>query len=247
MRTWLTLVAAVVVVALGVSTEEIQSASSYKLYLPIVFKPGGAPTPSPSPTPTPVSTSSPTPAPTATPIPGTVDVLNVAQRSSSSYVYITGEVQNNTGGSIYDVEIAVTFYNADGTVAGSTCGYAYYYWVPNRTRAPFVLITSPQAGWSWYKLSTSWDTGSYIAYNHNFSIMNTNAYWSGSVYYVVGEIRNDTAYTWQFVRPVVTVYDSSGRVIDAEDTYVASTNLAPGQTSSFSTMFFGSHLAAMAR
>ena len=210
-----------VILALNIFTEETWSASPYSLYLPMVAR-------------------------SATPTPRTVEVVNVAQRSSLGYVYITGEVQNNTGAAVYLVKIAATFYNPDGSVAGANYSYAYYDWVPNGTRAPFLLLASPQAGWSRYELRTTWDTTSYFTYNHDFSLVNANSYWNGDLYYVVGEVRNDTAYTWQYVRPVVTIYDSSGRVIDTRYAYVSSTDLAPGQTSSFSTFFFRDNLLTMA-
>jgi hypothetical protein len=147
---------------------------------------------------------------------------------------------------MYFARLGITFYNPDGTVAGSGSGYVPYDWIPGGSKAPFKLSASVQAGWSRCQLSVSWDTSSFITYGHDFTIINTNAYWSGGLYYVVGEVRNDTPYTWNFVKAVVTIYDTSGRVIDVASGYVTLTKLMPGQTASFSTLFYGPHLSTMA-
>jgi hypothetical protein len=206
-------------------TQASAPAQTYRLYLPVVAK--SAPTP-------------------CTVVPGTVSLTNVSVRSSYSYVYVTGELQNNTGSDMYFARLGLTFYNPDGTVAGSGSGYVPCDWVPSGSKAPFKVFASPQASWSRCQISVSWDTSSFIIYGHDFTIINTNAYWSGSLYYVVGEVRNDTPYTWNFVKAVVTIYDTSGRVIDVNWGYVTLTKLMPGQTASFSTLFYGPHLSTMA-
>jgi hypothetical protein len=115
---------------------------------------------------------------------------------------------------MYFARLGLTFYNPDGTVAGSGSGYVPCDWVPSGSKAPFKVFASPQASWSRCQISVSWDTSSFVTYSHDFAIINTNAYWSGSLYYEVGEVRNDTPYTWNFVKAVVTIYDTSGWVID---------------------------------
>ncbi len=59
-------------------------------------------------------------------------------------------------------------------------------------------------------------------------------------------MRSDTPYTWSFVKAVVTIYDTSGRLIHVNWRYVTLTKLMPGQTASFSTLFYGPHLSTMA-
>lgn len=200
-------------------------------------------------TPTVTRTPTRTATPTNTPLPPDVLVLctTAYQPQYSSYTYVNGELFNNTSSPIYDAKVAVTFYHPNGTIAGTADAYTRHDMILPGQKSPFLALVEPQQGWSRYEVViASYDTSSpYITYNQNFTLLNVNAYWSGSYYYVVGEIRNDTAEIWLFVEPVVTFYNDAGCVIYSDFTYVASTHLAPGQKSTFSFMVWQNYLGGV--
>lgn len=146
------------------------------------------------------------------------------------------------------VKVTITYYSASGQVAGTNYSYAMYDYIASGQRSPFRIIANPSSDWTRYELNVTWGNPySWLTYNHDFAIINTNGYWQGSLYYVVGEVQNNTSQTWRYVQPIITLYNAPGQVIDADFTYVSSTDLAPGQKSSFSELFSGSHLSALSR
>jgi hypothetical protein len=152
---------------------------------------------------------------------------------------------NNTGASVFYTKLTATFYDAGGRIMGTDYSYSRFTMIPAGGKSPFTIMVQPAAGWTRYEVRVeSYNTSSYTTYNRNLTILNTNSYWSGSWYYIVGEVRNDTSETWRFVEVVATFYDAAGCAIDSDFTYVASTDLAPGQQSTFSMMNSGSHLGA---
>jgi len=52
-------------------------------------------------------------------------------------------------------------------------------------------------------------------------------------------VRNDHGTRVDFVSPVGTVYNAAGKVVGCDFTYVNSTDLDPGQSSSFEMTFLG--------
>jgi len=72
-------------------------------------------------------------------------------------------------------------------------------------------------------------------------ILSSNAFvpYSGSSsLYIVGEVRNDTGSSVDFVQISATLRDGSGTVVDSDYTYSDIDTLSPGMTSPFMVMFF---------
>lgn len=58
-------------------------------------------------------------------------------------------------------------------------------------------------------------------------------------YEIIGQVRNDGATQVRFVQPVATLYNASGTVLGCDFTYTSTTDLNPGQTSSFEINVIG--------
>ena len=58
-------------------------------------------------------------------------------------------------------------------------------------------------------------------------------------YRILGFVRNDNDVRVRYVRPIATLYNASGTVVECSYTYVNSTHLDPGQSSSFELTFSG--------
>jgi len=240
------LVAAILGNALATDPSARASADpfGYTVYVPLVSNP-----PPPTPTSTPIP-----PTPTATPVPPTptprpqgVYVLSHSQYKPpySSYYYVVGEVLNNSDRPVYHTTVTATFYNEAGQVAGSNYSYTELTMILAGEKAPFRIMAQAAADWTYEVAITNYDTTADAAYNHNFAIINAIACGSGSDCYVVGEVQNNTADTWQHVKAMVTLYDSAGTVIDTDYNYLGPTSLAPGAKSSFSVSFYGPQLASL--
>ncbi|MBA3944096.1 MAG: hypothetical protein H0X37_05980 [Herpetosiphonaceae bacterium] len=216
------------------------------VYLPLIRK-DGLPAATPTPTNTPVPTNTPAPTPTAstsatptmTPTPTNVSG-DVPVLSSSTYVAngsrsIVGEVENNTSSNVEFVKIVASLYNSSGGSIGSSLNYADLDILTPGQRAPFsILISSPPAGFDHYTLQTQWTTTSLqpISCTTVLSVSDRSAGFDDARL-IDGQVRNDCSSTVQFVRLVATLYDASGRVVQAGLAFSTIATLTPGQTSPF--------------
>lgn len=205
-----------------------------RVYLPIVFTaPRNTPTPTPLPSPLPTNT----PSPTNTPGPSSPQIAHTTLYSDlANYTHILGEVINYSGSPIFDAVVTVTYYNANGSVAGSHDTYAYASMIQPGERSPFDNLSQPQTGWARYVLSLSYSTSSYTTYSHAFFLSGQNQ-WSDSSYeYYAGTITNTSGQAQQFPKVILTGYDASGNVVVADFTYangLTNYTINPNQSASY--------------
>ncbi len=204
------------------------------VYLPIVLKPVSTPTPIPTPTP-------PTPTPTATPAPTGVRVLpnHSYYVDSIDYLHIVGEVANYTGQNLQLVKVIADVYN-NSQLAANAYTYAYLDNLPAGERTCFHLSMQKPANWTSYQFEPAsyWTNGQPLP---NLAVVSPSASYNPTFdwYQIIGMVRNDAGHQVRFVSPVGTLYNNNGTVIDCDFTYVNSTDLAAGQSSSFSMNFIG--------
>jgi hypothetical protein len=173
-----------------------------------------------------------------------VQILCHSTFKSSSYQYVFADVLNNTNNTVYNVKLTATFYDAGGAIVGTDYAYCQSDMLAPGERTSVLILLQPSATWTRYEVAiASYQNSTYLSYNHNFVFLGLNDYVQSGWLYVVGEVRNDTNETWTFVEVFVTLYDSAGCIVDTDSSFVASTDLAPGQKSTFSTMFYGTQLS----
>jgi hypothetical protein len=217
---------------------------------------------SPTPTNTPTSTASPTntstptvtntptvtetptitPTPTETPMPREVRILSNSSSyvDSIDYLHIVGEIQNDTDDNLRFVRVDVNIFDDQGTLLDTDFTYTYLDNLPaNETTCFHVLLPLP-TGWAYYEFEepSYWTDGDLspdlVIFNDSGSYNSTFGW-----YEIIGQVRNDEASLVEYVSPVGTLYDSSGTVIGCNFTFVNSTDLNPGQISSFKMTFTG--------
>ena len=102
-----------------------------------------------------------------------------------------------------------------------------------------MLISSSQ-GVASYELEspTYWTDGTPLP---RLTVVSRNGSYDSTFgwYRVNGQVRNDEPTMVKYVKPAISLYDGAGRIVGCGFTYVNSTDLAPGQTSSFSTSVSG--------
>lgn len=205
----------------------------YFVYLPIIIK--QVP---PTPTPTPTNT----PTPTATSIPQEVRILSnhFHYVDSIDYLHIVGEVLNNSSDLLRFVKITVNIFNSSGQLLDTDFTYIHLDNLPAWDKTCFNLALPEPAGWSYYEFEapTYLTDGSPLP---NLTILNASGSYNLTFgwYEIIGQVRNDHDSRVEYVSPVGTVYNSSGTVVGCDFTYVSSTHLDPGQTSSFKMTLSG--------
>lgn len=199
------------------------------------------PTATPLPTSTPIPTPTSTPPPSPTPQPSGIYILpqNTTYTDSIDYLHVIGEVHNNTGQAATFVRVAANFFNAAGQLVDTDYTYLYLDILPHNERSCFHILTPRHPDYAYHQFEpVTYHSSSDIL--PNLTVLNDSAGvdpifgW----YYVIGQVRNDHGIRIEYVQPVITLYNNA-IPLDCGFTYVNSTHLDPGQTSSFEDYFTG--------
>lgn len=104
-------------------------------------------------------------------------------------------------------------------------------------KAPFDILLDDPPGWVSYEFVVTWSVTS--EWPPSLLIKNvTSHYDSWGDFHVLGEIENISGATVDFVKAVVTLYDSSGGVAFADYSYANPYTLNPGMAGSFDVEFW---------
>jgi hypothetical protein len=168
---------------------------------------------------------------------------------SINYLYVVGEVQNNTATDLWLVKIAVNFFNSNNQLVGTNYTYTPFSLgnLPAYTKTCFRVSLSQPAGWAYYQFeSPTYSTGGHAF--PNLTVLGPSGSYDPTYgrYTVLGQVRNDSGTRVQNVQPVGTLYNASNTVIGCNSTYVNSWNLDPNQTSAFSMTFTGRNYSDVA-
>jgi hypothetical protein len=155
------------------------------------------------------------------------------------YTHIVGEVLNNTGDHLEFVKITANFFNSSGQFVGSDYTYTYLWYLPAWDKTCFSIWTEAPPSWSYYQFEapTYWTDGQPLP---NLTVLDDSGLYNSYYgwYEIIGLVRNDHGSRVEYVQPVGTLYNVSGTVVDCDFTFVNSTHLDPGQTSSFELTFY---------
>lgn len=166
---------------------------------------------------------------------------------SIDYLHIVGEVHNNTASHLRFVKISTNVFNSTGQLLATDFTYTYLDNLPAGDKTCFHILVEAPAGWSHYEFEAPsyWTDGEPLP---NLTIFNDSGSYDSTFgwYEIIGQVRNDLGSRVEYVSPVGTIYNSSGTVVGCDFTYVNSTHLDAGQTSSFEMTFIGRDYADVA-
>jgi hypothetical protein len=194
---------------------------TYQVYLPIVQKP---------------------------PLPPDVYLMLSTHTYYTSYgdLHIVGEIYNHTQEIIHSVKVYGDLFNENGLLIDTEYDYLDIDNVQPEMKTCFHLEFYDPPGWSRYELAgTYYHGGNPLP---NLTVYADNAYLEADGdYKVLGMIRNDDTRRVTFVKPVVTLLDTAGYVIDCDFTYANIDDLNPGESSSFEETFWERDYSVVAR
>lgn len=203
------------------------------------------PTSTPTHTPTATPTVPSTPSPTSTPA-GILLRNGTWQRASGSIGSITvvGEVVNNTSQSIEFVQITANFYSASNQLLATDHSYSTLGAIPAHGDSPYsILLYSPPAGVTSVTVQvTDYDTpATFYDLPSGLTLKVTNSYVDAiGVVHFVGTVKNESGVAWDFVEPVIALYDEHGAMVRTSRTYTSPRTLGPGQSATFDLLMFDS-------
>jgi hypothetical protein len=156
-------------------------------------------------------------------------------------MYVIGEVLNNTKDSITWVKVVVNFYNASDLLVATNFTYLKPRDLPAWEDGCFFISMDVPLNWSYY----TFDAPTYSTNGTSLGLKLINP--SGSYnpatkdYNILGQVRNDGNQSSNSVGVSGTLYNISGVPVGCNSTYVNSTDLAPGQISSFGIKYLGNY------
>ncbi len=196
---------------------------------------GGSSSPSPTATPTPTPSVTQSPSPTQTP----TTVANVSVLSSShyytgsGYINVVGEVQNNLGTNVKDVEVVVIFYDSTDAIIGADYVNTEIDILKPNQKSPFKFTGNPGETAASYRLTVHYNTTQDQPFEGLTIISQTASIDQEGLHNVVGKVKNNGASEATQVIVVGTYYDSAGKVIGISFTYADPTTIDAGATASF--------------
>jgi len=169
---------------------------------------------------------------TVTKPPG-VEILSYSSYYTGGYFYVVGEVQNTGNQNAEFVKIVATFYDAGGSIIGTSFTYTDIDTLLPIQKSPFELSSYPdQIIVDHYSLQVQFRTTSEVPYRE-LQILSHSSKVEYGYYKVIGEIQNTGSQNVEFVKIVATFYGSGGTVVGTSFTYTDLDTLAPNQKSPF--------------
>ncbi len=150
---------------------------------------------------------------------------------------LIGEVHNDLAGNVDQIRVSVTFYDEAGNVLQTTTASSLLDLLTPGQRSPFVFVWENPGDWKRYSLRatgrlTTERPKEGLTLVHSYARLDDNG-----LYHVVGTIKNDGLATAYYVRAVVCLYDSFGKISNAGFAYATPSRIPPGRTASFDAVF----------
>jgi len=167
-----------------------------------------------------------------------IDVLSWTwYRGDLGWYEVVGEAKNVGDGCAGFLKFVATWYSEDGEVVGTDYSYSILDEVRPGEKTPFyivlaednVIATKVRLQWEWNEC--------YEPPPRDVRLLSIHARYDGDLecLSVFGEVRNEGNHTADFVKVILTLYDSEGEVVAVDFTYTTLDELRPGQTSPFET------------
>jgi len=170
-------------------------------------------------------------------------VLANHSHHTTSYdsLIVVGEVQNSGEIGLSSVNVVANLFGSNGQLVDTGANGVYLSVLPPGDKTCFTIGLDEPDGWSYYEFETPTYYSTSDARLQNMTIYNDSGTYNpdGGSYRILGFVRNDNDVRVRSIQPIVTLYDVSGTVIGCSYTSVNSTDLDPGQSSSFELTFSG--------
>jgi hypothetical protein len=193
----------------------------------------------------PLATKTAAPAPPPTPPPGAdVTVRNLSGYYDLGDYILYGEVANPLDVPIYNVELAVTYYDAVGAEIAAGEAAPVFHSIGALSTAPLhdIHFGAP-AGIARVQVDVvGFDRTSLVDYSH-LTILTTNQRLGGGGVVVSGAFRNDTGKRLNSVLLAASFRDANGKVVSVVYDYPVIGSLLPGRTYEYTVETFDDSLA----
>lgn len=152
-------------------------------------------------------------------------------------LHVIGEVHNDSLYNVDQVRVRITFYGEEGDVLEESTSSALLDLLVPGQRTPFVVLWEEPGDWKRYSLRAT-GRATTDRPEEGLNILHSYARLDDvGLYHVVGTVRNDGTATTYYVKVTVSLYDSLGRISNANFAHTEPSRIAPGMTASFDCPF----------
>lgn len=163
----------------------------------------------------------------------TLKVQSHTTRGSKNYLYIYGEVQNQSNYPVDEVKVVVVMRDDNGDIVDMDYRYSLLGTIPANGKSPFSIGFASWKGVTSYNISVESERGE--PDRQDLVIRIHNSIVDGSSLRIAGEVANTGTTPAQSAKVIFTLYNNSGRVVGSDYAYKTLGAIPPGGTAAFST------------
>jgi len=161
--------------------------------------------------------------------------INSLYSASGDYIHVVGEIENQGNKAYSFVTLGITFYDSNDQIVDTATAIISY--ILSGQKRPFKSMSPKHSEIKKYKvyLENAYELNE-KKYDNQIKILSNRSFKSssGDYMHVVGEVRNDSPMSFEFLTVEVTFYDKKGKIVDTTTAIIQ--NLSSGATKSFKTM-----------
>jgi hypothetical protein len=181
--------------------------------------------------------------PTVAPTPLPPDAVLLGLLSDNNFtdnfntLTIAGEVRNDSALDVGRTNIAVTFYDATGTVIGTASGETILDVLPSGAISPFIITLTRPAGMASYSLRAVARPVEPVL-SKQLSVIEQRRFEDDAGFlHLKGVVKNVGSSVSKRTKVVAVIYGRDGRVINVGFAYVHPPTLAPGEEATYDVSF----------
>jgi hypothetical protein len=162
-----------------------------------------------------------------------VVIVSSSYFHDGGFLYVVGEVRNDTATNVVDVVVEATYFDDGSNVLGTASANSEHQILIPGQISPFLIFDAYPTGLASYTLAImALPTESVPMPSLSVLSMRDLPTASGGLA-LVGELQNTQAVTVANAKLIVTLYDALGEVINVQSDFVFNNLLVPGQKSPF--------------
>lgn len=150
---------------------------------------------------------------------------------------IVGELRNDSGVSVGQTDVTVTFYDSAGTVIGAASGKAMLSAIPPGEKSPFIVSLTKPAGFATYSIRAM---GRPVRSQQpaQLAVIEVKRYEDeAGFFHIRGIVENVGTTTAKRTKVAASIYGRDNGVINVGFTYVNPPTLKPGERATFDVIF----------
>jgi hypothetical protein len=162
-----------------------------------------------------------------------VVIVSSSYFRSGDFLYLVGEVRNDTSTNVNAVEVTATYFdNVDNVLGAASANSEHQILIPGQI-SPFIIFDAYPTGLVSYTLAVGASPTEAVPVPPLSVLSIRQMAIASDGLALVGELQNTQAITVANTKLIVTLYDAVGKVINAQSDYVFNSLLVPGQKSPF--------------